>query len=632
MPIEFAPPQANLNYNIPPPQYTDPLQTLAQMGQLRTQGLQQQGAQQELQTGQIKLQQAQEDLADQQKLRKVYSDWSQSGNPKLDDLITQAGQAGVGPRTLIPLQQSITEQRLKLAGAKEAEFKNTASAQAQTTQALNAVASVPPDQPDQRAAAWQTERGKLISGGFATPDQIPQDYPGDQAFEELRHHNRTSEQELALVKEQREADAAKLQATKTGQEITSGARAQALSEIRSAPQDPNTGTPTPAAWQAIVSNPQYKSLNLPPQPTKADIQRLEESTIPTEKLPEYRIKQAEADAIKAWSTTSPQDLDRQVDNIMPTTDPMNPKTKALLHAAVGRGDFASVKQIFKDAYDQQGKVQVAKETAQNRQNITIQGLGSVDQPSTAAQMVADYKVPLQTALSRTPPQARNAFLAQVNALNPQFQERYYDAAQKTEIDATTGDLAKKSTALSTMMGHLGTLDQAADGLANSDVPILKRIANTWGVASGGTAKTIYDAIVHRLGPEVTKAYVASGGSVGERGTNEDDFNGNLGASQIKQNIGISASLADSLIRANQDQYSRGTYGRGQQKLVSDDAEAIRQRLIQRLPANLRGHGAAVQQGGGMQYTQQRRNPQTGHVIGLGTDNKWHDVQTGAVIQ
>lgn len=372
MPIEFAPPNPSLQgFQIPAPQSTDPLQTLAQIGQLRTQGLQQQVGQQELETGGIKLQQAREDMADQQKLRQVYQNWMQSGNPKVDDLLTQAGAAGVGPRTLMPLQQQITEQRLKLANAKEAEFKNIVSGQAQTTQGLNAVASVPPDQPAARAAAWQTERQNLLAGGFANPNEIPPDYPGDAAFEELRHHNRTQEQELAMARDAREAAASGATTTKTGLENVAATKQQLVSDIRMAPQDPNTGTPTPAAWQTILANPAYKGFNLKPQPTKGDIVSLEESTIPEKDLPAYRIELAKADAMKALAATSPQDLERQVDAIVPRSDPMNESTKVLLRGAISRGDFPAVQQIFKDAYDQRGRVQVAKESAQNKVNIDL---------------------------------------------------------------------------------------------------------------------------------------------------------------------------------------------------------------------------------------------------------------------
>jgi hypothetical protein len=123
------------------------------------------------------------------------------------------------------------------------------------------------------------------------------------------------------------------------------------------------------------------------------------------------------------------------------------------------------------------------------------------------------------------------------------------------------------------------------------VQVLNKLANAIGAQTGSTPQTVYQTIVHRLGPEVTKAYLASGGSVGERGTNEEDFSPNLSPDQIKQNIGISAYLADSKIKANQDQYNRGTYGRGKQKLISDDAEAARQALVKQAPAALTGGGA-----------------------------------------
>jgi len=40
-------------------------------------------------------------------------------------------------------------------------------------------------------------------------------------------------------------------------------------------------------------------------------------------------------------------------------------------------------------------------------------------------------------------------------------------------------------------------------------------------------------------------------------TNEEDFSSHLSPDQIKQNIGVSALLADSKVKALQDQYQRG---------------------------------------------------------------------------
>jgi hypothetical protein len=110
--------------------------------------------------------------------------------------------------------------------------------------------------------------------------------------------------------------------------------------------------------------------------------------------------------------------------------------------------------------------------------------------------------------------------------------------------------------------------------------------------------------VHRLGPEITKAYVGAGGSLTDRGANESDFDPNLGYNQLHANVRISARLADSKIKALQDQYQRGTYGRGQQKLISDEAEAVRKRL-----AAAGGAGSAAGPGRGGQSGGDQLPPQ-----------------------
>ena len=103
------------------------------------------------------------------------------------------------------------------------------------------------------------------------------------------------------------------------------------------------------------------------------------------------------------------------------------------------------------------------------------------------------------------------------------------------------------------------------------------------VATGATPVTTFNTIVHRVGPEIGKAYVAGGGTAGERGTNEEDFNPDKGPDQLMQALGISASLADSKIKALQKQYQDGKI-----KLLTDEAEGIRQHLLGSVPPNLGG--------------------------------------------
>jgi hypothetical protein len=96
MPIDFAPPQsANLQgFQITPAQYTDPLETLSKMGQIKTQNLQQQEAQ-------LGIQQKQMDVQSEQGFMKAYL----QSNGDIDQAVKLAPQYGVLPKDIFAAQQ-----------------------------------------------------------------------------------------------------------------------------------------------------------------------------------------------------------------------------------------------------------------------------------------------------------------------------------------------------------------------------------------------------------------------------------------------------------------------------------------------------------------------------------------------
>lgn len=220
--------------------------------------------------------------------------------------------------------------------------------------------------------------------------------------------------------------------------------------------------------------------------------------------------------------------------------------------------------------------------------------GSADAPSTSAQLVGRYGMDFNRALPyRASQQQRDDFLKQVQAVNPQFKAENYPIYQKTEQDAITGKIGQQSGSLGTMVGHLGVLQEAAKDLKNGNLTAINQLANGIGAATGNDAVTVYKTIVHRLGPEVTKAYVAGGGSAGERGTNEEDFDVNLGPEQIQRNIGISGVLAESLIKSLEKRHNDGTFGQSSLKMLDDEHRQILDHLKGSAPANLRGAGGAA---------------------------------------
>ena len=307
---------------------------------------------------------------------------------------------------------------------------------------------------------------------------------------------------------------------------------------------------------------------------------------------------------------APSDWDAQTDAAYPITGAnanektataaQNRSAKMLVQSYVRRGEFDKANAIIEKGNEQQGKTITAVAGARATEGPKIYTAGAIEAaknaadaaglnnpdgtPDPVAAAIANYQQPPLSSFAMARPGGR-ALMAAVMKINPAYDAKNYVTAQRTENDAATGKIATSTRALNTMMGHLSTLNQAADALKNSDIQALNKLANGLGAQTGSSAPTVYDTIVHRLGPEVTKAYIAGGGTAEERGTNEKDFSRNLGPDQIKANIGVSAQLADSLIKALQDQYNGGTYGRGKRKLISDEAEAARQRLTGQSPVH-----------------------------------------------
>ncbi len=223
------------------------------------------------------------------------------------------------------------------------------------------------------------------------------------------------------------------------------------------------------------------------------------------------------------------------------------------------------------------------------------GAGTPQENATVAQGIANYKIAPPT-LTRSP-QSR-AIMSEVLKLNPDFNAQHYQTAQKTENAFTSGKPADNVNALNTALGHLGHLHGAAEALKNGNIRLLNGIANYFDVEAGKDPVTTYKTIVHRVGPELVKAYVGAGGGVEERGLAEADFDPKNGPDQLQSNISISAKLLGSKLDALQHQYNQGTRGRGDLQLITPEAQGTMDRLVKKAPS---GAAFTVTVPGGKSY-------------------------------
>ena len=173
-------PSISLAYK--PVEVPDPLQVRAQ--QLGLQNLvaqqrlipgQQQIQQQTIQANQLAIQQQQRDLNDQQMMTKALI---QSKPGDLDDIAKNALQLGVSPKGLLAFQTQFSELARNRAMLSDEELKS----QGAREQALTETAGSLLELPDvaARQAQWPNARANLILNWQMKPEQIPEQYPGDE--------------------------------------------------------------------------------------------------------------------------------------------------------------------------------------------------------------------------------------------------------------------------------------------------------------------------------------------------------------------------------------------------------------------------------------------------------------------
>lgn len=160
----------NIPLQVRPPEITNPAQYAVQGASLATMMQENQVRQQQQQALQLENQERQMDLQDQQKLRQAYME----SNGDMDQFRQKAMQMGVGPKSIAALNQQVLAMKKAYADADEATVKSQQAHAQRVGGQLQALLSDP-----KRADNWSAVRSQAIQSGDATPDQVPETYPGD---------------------------------------------------------------------------------------------------------------------------------------------------------------------------------------------------------------------------------------------------------------------------------------------------------------------------------------------------------------------------------------------------------------------------------------------------------------------
>lgn len=627
MPIDFAPPieQGIQPFNVPAPQYSDPLQTLAEMGQMKQQAIQ--------------TQQAQMDLQSQQGFMRAYLD--ANGDP--EQAIKLAPQYGVLPKDIYAAQKMLTDALQAKANLKKTDRENHDAYLDRVHAAFQPMFDAADDPNKQAALAASIQQDLLNKGTIKQPLFQYTDPESAKLFEATLNTEKYTTAQATLLGKKTEAakEAAEEpgliakseqeQKANTASLLTNATDPTAYDTIRDryiaagGKDHPERAGTFPSARQVFDQNNQWvPGMQDLVNRTGLTSEQLQQAKL---KEPEYRIQKAQADAM---ASMKPEDWDTYVDKVIPAsgdTAALNWRTKGQVHGAISQGlPLTAVNAIVKDASDQIGRTETGVRTAKATAPIKVYTSAAEAQArSDAAGLTDDDYARAGEQYARTgvmPALGRDSITrgkvvraanqwARDNGLSPgdvvTMQAAY--AGDKESLKKFQSQRDQIVSFEQTAQKNLDLFLNAAAKIPDTGIPWLNTpIRNLDAKIVGSENMAAVNAARQVANNEIAK--VTSGGGMG----------------------GV---LSDSA-RHEVEGYNPANATFAQTKKV---AEILRADMANRhgsmdatlsdIKSRIGGGGAQNQP---LQYVRTSTDLKTKHQIGQTADGKWHDVQTGAVIQ
>lgn len=150
-----------------------------------------------------------------------------------------------------------------------------------------------------------------------------------------------------------------------------------------------------------------------------------------------------------------------------------------------------------------------------------------------------------------------ALMRDVAQYEPGFDLTSWTARNKTRADLASGKMGQNVSSFNTAIGHLATLDKAAEALNNYNFTPFNSVANLIKSKTGDPAIKNFEIARTAVADELTRAFRGSGGNVHDLVQWESAINAAGSPAQLKAAIKQAVDLLHSRIEAVGDQYNRG---------------------------------------------------------------------------
>jgi hypothetical protein len=256
------------------------------------------------------------------------------------------------------------------------------------------------------------------------------------------------------------------------------------------------------ADQWVAQSPAQQAKNIERQKAEADTTKAGASQ------QEADTKQQEADQ-KNWEVVAP--LGVRVNKVTGEQQPIN---GAAMSPQMMEGKYVALQQKLnsgqqlspEDAAFAKGYEKL--KTLVPVANFNLQNSGAAadagGNPSQIAQALADNRMKWSEAVSpRTPQSVKNAIMAQVFKLNPNYDTSEFGLESDAAKKARSGAWADTRLAYNTAIDHADQLLSASDALKNGDVKKLNQLKNYFSTQFGSPDVTNFQAIANAYNHEVT---------------------------------------------------------------------------------------------------------------------------------
>lgn len=171
-------------------------------------------------------------------------------------------------------------------------------------------------------------------------------------------------------------------------------------------------------------------------------------------------------------------------------------------------------------------------------------------------------------------------MERVNAKDPKFEGGKYASRAAAMRTFASGPEARNVTALNTVIGHLGTLDEAANALQNGDIRAFNAVANRLSTEMGRPEVQNFDTARQAVAEETMRVFRQVGASEREAREWGDRIQSSGSPQQLRGVIATLGKLLDSRVEAIGQQYERTVNTKGNPARVDPTNRGVLDKLIE----------------------------------------------------